>query len=519
MSELVHSSDPGTTCDGQVWAQGAAEKTCQVNGFDPARTDSALSFTPGRVAKAVFNTYQGDGNLALSGFLTDFSAYDSRIGSYAGDTNVDYSEGGRGIDVTRLAGSGGAFDEIVVSFAGIIGDEGEKKDVINRAALDFKIASSQKDLLNQRGKVTFIDGWGDVLAYLNLGFKGFVSDDAADMFDQTKAQGMLGAVARLQRGNPALKVGLAVGGWTMSQAFHHIAKEPESRARFTQSLQRIFGAFPMFTTLHLDWEWPGSRSADGNAFGPEDAENYATLIRETRAALPDATIAVAIPAEIDRLRAMNVPLLREAGADRFDLMAFDLFASPSSPALGHQASLYGNPDDPDTLSIDKAVTYLTDEARVDSRTIHLGYTTYSRNARQANLSSTSPLQGTYNPGPDWMTVGSFESGVSDYADILRNYLDLEQQRGRNGFTLHTDTTADADYLYNATTKVYLSLDTPRTVRAKAEYARTKNLGGLFAWTADTDTGLLANAAREGLGHTLTNTVVDMKPFYITGTNQ
>lgn len=478
MSELVHSSDPGTTCNGQVWAQGAAEKTYQVNGFDPAKTDDAASFTPGRVAKTVFNTYRGDGDLTVAAFLTDFSAYDSRLGQYAGDTNVDYSVGGRGIDVARLAASGGAFDEVVVSFAGIIGDQGEKKDVINRAALDFKIASSQSDLPNHRGAVTFIDGWGDVLAYLNLGFNRFVSDDAAAMFDPAKAQGLLGAVNRLHRDNPGLKVGLTVGGWTMSQAFHHIVKEPESRARFTQSLQRIFRTFPMFSTLHLDWEWPGSQGAVGNDFGPEDAGNYATLIRETKAALPEATIAVAIPAELDRLRAVNVPALLEAGAGRFDLMAYDLFASPSSSALGHQASLYGNPDDPDTLSIDKAVTYLLDEAQVPSRTIHLGYTTYSRNARQASLSSTSPLKGTYNPGPDGSTVGSFESGVSDYADILRDYLDLEQQTGRNGFTLHTDSTADADFLYNPDIQVYMSLDTPRSVRAKAEYARAKNLGGL-----------------------------------------
>ncbi|MEV7782441.1 glycosyl hydrolase family 18 protein [Kitasatospora sp. NPDC088351] len=519
MSELVHSSDPGTTCDGQVWGKGAAEKTYQANGFDPAKTDHSPSFTPGRVAKTVFNTYRSNGDLTVSGFLTDFSAYDSRLGSYAGDTNVDHSVGGRGIDAARLAASGGAFDEVVVSFAGIIGDQGEKRDFINRAAIDFKIASSESDLPNQRGAVTFIDAWGDVLAYLNLGFNRFVSDDAADMFDPAKAQGLLGAVNRLHHDNPDLKVGLTVGGWTMSQAFHHITKEPQSRARFTQSLQRIFRAFPMFTTLHLDWEWPGSQGAEGNDFGPEDAGNYATLIRETKAALPDATIAVAIPAEPDRLRAMNVPALLESGAGRLDLMAYDLFASPSSPALGHQAGLYGNPDDPNTLSIDKAVTYLLAEAQVPSRTIHLSYTTYSRNARQATVSSASPLRGTYNPGPDGATVGSFESGVSDYADILRNYLDLERQSGRNGFTLYTDTTADADYLYNPDSQVYMSLDTPRSVRAKAEYARTKGLGGLFAWTADTDTGLLANAAREGLGHTLANEVVDMKPFYINGTNQ
>ncbi|WP_143060334.1 hypothetical protein [Streptomyces sp. TLI_105] len=44
--------------------------------------------------------------------------------------------------------------------------------------------------------------------------------------------------------------------------------------------------------------------------------------------------------------------------------------------------------------------------------------------------------------------GTFESGTTEPADILRNYLDLETGAGCNGFTLYTDTVADADFLYN-----------------------------------------------------------------------
>ena len=44
--------------------------------------------------------------------------------------------------------------------------------------------------------------------------------------------------------------------------------------------------------------------------------------------------------------------------------------------------------------------------------------------------------------------------------------DLENQKGRNGFNVYTDQVADADFLYNPESKLFMSLDTPRTVKAK-----------------------------------------------------
>lgn len=76
--------------------------------------------------------------------------------------------------------------------------------------------------------------------------------------------------------------------------------------------------------------------------------------------------------------------------------------------------------------------------------------------------------------------------------------------------------ADADFLYNPQSKLFMSLDTPRSVKAKGEYAAKHNLGGLFTWTIDQDNGVLLNAAREGLGYEVQTQVVDMAPFYFSG---
>ncbi|MEU6663827.1 glycosyl hydrolase family 18 protein [Streptomyces sp. NPDC046821] len=517
MRDLVNTPDPGMDVDGSIRGEGAAEKTYAVNQFDPARETSKLSYTPRRSAKTVFNTYQrGTSPLTLSGYVEADSAYDSRYHTVITD---DYRQGGPGADVAQIPGD--AFDELVVGTLGIIGEQGRKGCIINQAALLFKIASSEADLPNQRGRVTFTDAWGDVLAHLGFGFSGDFSDDVAGNFTAAKAKGLLGAMTRLKKDHPNLKVGLNVGGWEFSEAFHHIAKEPTARTKFADSIAQIFRAFPMFSTVHLDWQFPDSPGAPGNAYGPQDVTNYAELIRVTKSTLDPlvadgVTIAVSAPGTAEEIRAMNIPALINAGATRINLLAYDYFGTPWSPSLGHHSPLRHTPQASHQHSVDAAVTYLVQEAKVDPGLIHLAYTTHSRNAHHAELTQTSPLKGPYAHQGE--TVGTFESGTTTLADAVRNYLDLEAGAGRNGFTLHTDTDADADYLYNPDSGIFMSLDTPRSVKAKAEYARTNKLGGMYAVRADADTGLLANAAREGLGHTITDTVVDMKPLYVTGSH-
>ena len=115
-------------------------------------------------------------------------------------------------------------------------------------------------------------------------------------------------------------------------------------------------------------------------------------------------------------------------------------------------------------------------------------------------------------------MGTFESGTTEWYDTIYNYLDLENQKGRNGFNVYTDQVANADYLYNPESKLFMSLDTPRTVKAKGEYAASLGLGALFTWTIDQDNGVLVNAAREGLGYEIASEVIDMDPFYFEGIN-
>ncbi|KEQ11814.1 hypothetical protein GZ77_22030 [Endozoicomonas montiporae] len=147
--------------------------------------------------------------------------------------------------------------------------------------------------------------------------------------------------------------------------------------------------------------------------------------------------------------------------------------------------------------------------RLSPKHIQLGYANYSRNAANVKIESYSPLKGSYTHRQNLM--GTFESAVTAINDVFSNYL-LPAASGltaTNGYRLYTDQQANADYLFNPTNGIFMSLDTPRTVFAKAQYVRKHKLGGIFTWMADQDEGLMLNAAREGLGYQAQTKKIEM----------
>lgn len=101
--------------------------------------------------------------------------------------------------------------------------------------------------------------------------------------------------------------------------------------------------------------------------------------------------------------------------------------------MDHHTGLEHHPKNPEQNAIDKAANYLVDELNVKPDIINIGYAGYTRSARQASLSSTSPLVGTYDN--QWSdSLGSFESGRTEWSDLLRNYLDNNID-GINSFSM------------------------------------------------------------------------------------
>ncbi|EBT7268922.1 chitinase [Salmonella enterica] len=484
------------------------ETTHAANGFDPATSDDKISYTSARVAKPVYNKYKNSTTKPkVFGYYTDWSQYDSRL-------QGNMSQPGRGYDLTNVSPT--AYDKLIFGFVGITGFrkiDKENRDVVAEAAA-------------QCGKVkyepTFLDPWGDFQSYINLGFETSGWDVDPKTVTQANAKGMLGALrdmqAKAKAAGHTLALSMSIGGWSMSNGFHETAASDSSRKIFAKGVVKLFKQFPMFSEVDIDWEYPNDEGA-GNPFGPEDGANYALLIAELRkqldsAGLSNVKISIAASAVTTIFDHANVKDLLAAGLHGINLMTYDFFGTPWAETLGHHTNRKALEEG--GWAVETIVDHLLAEGFSADR-INIGYAGYTRNARQAEIESLSPLKGSYNPGTG-DTTGSFESGTSEWYDVIYSYLDLENQKGRNGFNVYTDQVADADYLYSPESKLFLSLDTPRTVKAKGEYAAKLGLGGVFTWTIDQDNGVLVNAVREGLGYEIESEVIDMEPFYFEGIN-
>ena len=67
------------------------------------------------------------------------------------------------------------------------------------------------------------------------------------------------------------------------------------------------------------------------------------------------------------------------------------------------------------------------------------------------------------------------------------YADLEDRFiGRQGFVRHWDERARAPYLWNGTSKSFITYDDPQSIRTKADYVRDKRLGGMMFWELSQD---------------------------------
>ncbi|MBA7846021.1 chitinase [Klebsiella sp. RHBSTW-00484] len=486
------------------------ETSNAADGFNPATEVSAYSYTSARVTKPVYNQYKSSTTKPkVFGYYTDWSQYDGRL--QGGDSKDNR---GRGYDLTNVSPT--AYDKIIVGFVGVTGFhkvDGAWRDVVAEGA-------------ELCGKVqyepTFLDPWGDFQSYVNVGHDVSGWDVDPKTVTQSNTKGLLGGLRDLQakakQQNHDLVLSMSIGGWTMSNGFHETAASDAARKVFAKGVVKLFKQFPMFSEVDIDWEYPNHEGA-GNPCGPEDGENYALLIGELRkqldsAGLSNVKISIASSAVVKTFDYSNVKALLNAGLYGINLMTYDFFGTPWAETVAHHTNLKALEEG--GWAVNTIVDHLLSEGFPADR-INVGYAGYTRNGRNAELESLSPLKGTYDAGTG-TTVGTFESGTTEWYDVIYNYLDLENQKGRNGFNVYTDKVADADYLYNPETKLFMSLDTPRSVKAKGEYVASLGLGAMFTWTIDQDNGVLVNAAREGLGYEISSQVVDMAPFYFEGIN-
>ncbi|QBM23038.1 glycoside hydrolase family 18 protein [Citrobacter arsenatis] len=328
-----------------------------------------------------------------------------------------------------------------------------------------------------------------------------------------KVQDDLLKIPQLRKQNPNLKVLLSVGGWG-ARGFSGAAATKETRAVFIQSAQEIMAKYDL-DGIDLDWEYPVNGAWGLVESQPADRANFTALLTELRAALGHKkllTIAVGANAESPKSW-VDVKAIAPS-LDYINLMTYDM-------AYGTQyfnSNLYDSTQWPTVAAADKysadfvVNNYLAAGLKASQMNLGIGF--YGRVPKRA-----------VEPGIDWSKPDAQKNPVTQpyfepaqielfkslgvdlskdtyvkYNDIVAKLINDPQKR----FSQHWDDEAKVPWLsvQSADGKALfaLSYENPRSVAIKADYIKSKGLGGAMFWEYGADEqNQLAKQLADSLG--------------------
>jgi len=308
-------------------------------------------------------------------------------------------------------------------------------------------------------------------------------------------KGTYGQMMALKKAHPGLKILPSIGGWTLSDPFFRL-HDQALRARFVSSVKEFLQTWKFYDGVDIDWEFPGGGGENPSLGNPSvDKETYTLLMRDLRAMLNDLSAQTGRTYELTSAigagpaKIANVDYnAAQKYMDYIFLMSYDFYGSWSNTDLGHQTGLYAPSWKPDSVTTDGSVNAMLAQG-VQPGKIVVGAAMYGRGWTGVHgYSNNNPYTGTATGA----VPGTWEAGIVDYRQIVDKYL------GKPGWEYKYDDTAEAATVFNKSTGTLITYDDARSVQAKGKYVLNKNLGGLFAWSIESDNGDILNAMNESL---------------------
>jgi len=290
--------------------------------------------------------------------------------------------------------------------------------------------------------------------------------------------GNLGQLDLLSQLHPEINLGLALGGWTLSDEFSLALDDASGRETFTDNLITTLKTYDFFNTVDFDWEYPGGGGLDGNAASSQDGVNFAAtlqLLRQKLNLLSRETgeqyeISVATAGGADKLANLNLSGL-DPYVDFYNVMAYD-FHGGWENSTGHQAAMTADPGGYDVVTaIDQ---FRQNGVALDK--VVLGAPVYTRAWGEV---SAGDRYGLGQSGSASAAPGSFEAGNYDQKDLITG---IEN----DSFDLIWDDEAKAAFAYNDSSRLWSSVETAATIAGKAAYVNEADLGGMMFWALSND---------------------------------
>ncbi len=290
--------------------------------------------------------------------------------------------------------------------------------------------------------------------------------------------GNLGQLELLSKLYPDVNLGIALGGWTLSDEFSLALDDASGRDVFTDNLIATLKDYDFFNTIDFDWEYPGGGGLDGNASSSQDGVNFAATLQLLRQKLDLLTsetgeryeVSVATAGGAEKLANLNLVGI-DPYVDFYNVMAYD-FHGGWEDTTGHQAAMTGDPGGYDVVT---AVDQFRQNGIALEKVV-LGAPAYTR--AWGDVSAVDRY-GLGQAGSGSVAPGSFEAGNYDQKDLITGIVD-------NTYDLIWDDDAKAAFAYDDTSRIWSSVETAATVAGKAAYVNEAGLGGMMFWALSND---------------------------------
>ncbi|KAJ2367098.1 hypothetical protein IW150_005762, partial [Coemansia sp. RSA 2607] len=298
------------------------------------------------------------------------------------------------------------------------------------------------------------------------------------------------------------RVLLAVGGYSGSIYISDALKGAESRSQLVKSLVDFIKQYQL-DGVDIDWISNECNHVDL----PNDATNLLEFVRELRQSLDSS-----FSTDPKKLIALGVGMRPFAGpngpvtdvseyaksVDYINILAYDI-NGPEDKTTGPNAPLNYEYNRGVQQSLISAVDSWT-AAKFPANKITAGLAFYGRSSKTtADMSAQpwnvyQPLESTVPRGDNddglWAdrctNKPASYSGIWSYKNLRTQGLLKSTDTALNPWQRYWDSVSLTPWLFNPESKIYISYDDPSSLTAKANYALSKNLGGVTIYDATMD---------------------------------
>ncbi|KAJ2648549.1 hypothetical protein IWW40_003854 [Coemansia sp. RSA 1250] len=292
---------------------------------------------------------------------------------------------------------------------------------------------------------------------------------------------------------------LSLGGWAGSYAFSDVVKSPEASANLILHIKDLIKDNKL-DGIDLDWEYPGRAGDTCNSIDEaHDTPNYLKFLQQLRTQLDSSfgagkliTMAVRVqPFDVGGVPLEDVSDFAKL-VDFANLMVYDINGAWQAQT-GPNAPFDYEEGKAEQVSFITAIEAWT-KAGWPAAKLNAGLAFYGRSTTtlvDMTLDPQNQYQNQSNvvPQGDETDLPAFDacanatavSGTWMYKKLREQGVLTTPTTAKAPWVRQWDSTTKTPWLFNPTTKQYITYDDPESLKIKVDYAAAKGLGGVMVW--------------------------------------